>query len=79
LEPPAGEPFLKDAKPVAIVAKDFYRGPPAVEENKDGSAKGIGIEHLTTQARQAIDAVAKVHRLCAGQNAHMGSDLDHRL
>ena len=79
LEPPAGEPFLTKPEPLAIVAKDFEGGPPAIEKDKDGTGKWIGLEHLAADARKPVNAFAKVDGLNASKDTHLRADLDHLL
>lgn len=74
----AGEPLVAEPKPLTVIAKDPEGGPRSVAENEKDSAERVGIERLPADAAQSVDAGPKVNGIYANQDAHLGSDLDHR-
>src|SRR5450756_720618 len=52
---PAGEPLVREPKPLAVIAEQPQRGLPPIPEDKDAAREGIRREDLAAHAGQSID------------------------
>jgi hypothetical protein len=74
-----GQTFVAEPKALAVIGKNTERGASFVAEDKKGSREGIAPEGFPGDPAQPIDALSEVDRLHVYENAHLWSDLDHRL
>lgn len=74
-----GQTFVAEPKALAVISKNAERGTSLVAEDKEGPRKGIAPEGFLGDPSQPVDALSEVDRLHVYENAHLWSDLDHRL
>src|ERR1017187_5338031 len=69
--------LVADPEALAVVAQNFDCGAPAIPENEQPAAKGIGVQMRTAHPRQTIDAGAKINARHLHQDPHLRRELDH--
>ena len=73
-----GEALMSDPEALPVVGQDSQGGPLPAAKDKKRTIKGVLPEDLTADPAEAVDALAEINRLHTKEDAHLGSDLDHR-
>jgi hypothetical protein len=76
---PLRKTFLHKPKSLRIVHKTFNCSSSPIPEYKETAGKRIVFQYLLTDSCQSINAVSEINFLNSHQDAHLRSDLDHRL
>jgi hypothetical protein len=63
----------------SITMQCLNRSAAPVSEQEQPATVRVGLQFLLADPRQAINPLAKIHRLDHPQDPHRGSDLDHGL
>src|SRR5262245_53873135 len=74
---PLRQSLVREPKALAVVTQNAQRGLSPTAEDEQPPAERIGVEHLPADAREAVDALAKILRLHRDQDAHLRRDLNH--
>ena len=70
---------MAEPKAMAVIRKDSKRGPSLIAENEEGSAERNAPEDVSRDPAQSVDPLSEVDRLQTNENAHLWSNLNHRL
>src|SRR5664279_4012592 len=77
-ETAARESLLANPKSLAVVTQTLDGVATPRTEYKERAAQRVAGEHLPTECRQAVDALAEVNGLDRHEDPHLRGDLDHR-
>src|SRR4051812_2651380 len=72
-----GKPLVAEPKSLTIVHEQLQGGCLAIAEDEDDAGKGVVLEGLLAEPRQAVDPTAKVSGLDGDEDLHLGCDLEH--
>lgn len=79
MEASPGQTFVAEPETLAVIGKNAERSASFVAENEESSGEGIAPEGFSGDPAQPVDAFSEVDWLHVYENAHLWSDLDHRL
>ena len=72
------EALAREPEPLAVVTQHAQRGMPPIPEDK-ATREGIRVQYLAADAREAINARAKILRVERDHDPHLRRDLNHAV
>jgi hypothetical protein len=74
-----GQSLVAKPEALPVVDEETQCRAALVAENKEGSREGIALEGVAGDPAEPVYAFSEINRLCTNKDAHVGSDLDHRV
>src|SRR5580693_4739578 len=68
--------FRREPESLAVIGQQFYSCAPAAAKDEQATGERVGVELLTAQLRQRIDALPAVDGVYRNQDTQLRRDLD---